>query len=555
MRAHLHGGLGGALRRAAAVAARARATGAPVDEAATQLSAEDAEGASRFGRRTLLKGVVSAAAAVPLGTAVHGSHRRGGAAPRIVIVGGGLAGIRCAHRLWTGRQVASTIYEWDDRLGGRVETIRNAFADGEIVERCGEFISSEHHAMRRLAGRYGLTLGNTDAYRRGTVDTFWLNGGRYTEAMLDADWHEFGWSLFQRAARSAPWPTTYRTRTPSSIALDNQSAAEWIDNTVPGGLASDFGRLCYLDVESEYGGPPEEQSALNVIYLLADDDSVPGSNIQPRKSPALGGTDEKWHVEGGNDQIVSGMLAELPRGATRVHQQLVALRDNGNRTTTCTFEVDGVVTDVVADHVVVTIPFNKLRDVDLRHAGLSPRKMAAINGLQLGNNAKIALQVAGNPWNADGYDGNMFAENLTVSGWDNSVDQPAPNSIFFDYLGGRPGAALAGRYGLAASVGVAPPALVADLLGGLEPLFPGFTRAWNAGPRRSLYSDPNSNPHLGGAYAQYRVGQYTSFGGIEGVAEGNIHFAGEHTSPDFQGFMEGAVTSGERAAREILGTL
>jgi len=541
------------------VSAEARATGVPVDEVAGRTAADDRGREARFGRRTLLKGLTSVAAvatAGPLGRHVHGSARRsGGTAPRIVIVGGGLAGVRCAHQLWTTKRVASTIYEWDDRMGGRVDTVRNAFADGEIVERCGEFISSEHHSMRKLAKRFGLTLGDTDAYPRGTVDTFWLNGGRYTEAMLDADWHEFGWSLFQRAVASAPWPTTYETRTPSSIALDNMSAAEWIDGNVPGGLASDFGRLCYLDVESEYGGPPEEQSALNVIYLLADDDSVPGSNIQPRKTPVLGGTDEKWHVEGGNDQVVTGMLAELPGGATRVNQQLVALRDNGNRTYTCTFEEDGVATDVVADHVVVTIPFNKLKEVDLRHANLSPLKMTAIDNLVLGNNAKIALQVAGNPWNADGYDGNMFAQNLTVSGWDNSVDQPAPNSIFFDYLGGTPGAALAARYGLVGSVGTAPAALIADYLGALEPLFPGFTRAWNSGPRLSLYSDPNSNPHLDGAYSQYRVGQYTTFSGIEGTPEGNIHFAGEHTSQDFQGFMEGGVTTGERAALEILRVL
>ena len=541
------------------MSAEARATGVPVDEVAGRTAADDRGREARFGRRTLLKGLTSVAAVattVPLGRHVHGSARRsGGTAPRIVIVGGGLAGIRCAHQLWTTKRVASTIYEWDDRMGGRVDTVRNAFADGEIVERCGEFISSEHHSMRKLAKRFGLTLGDTDAYPRGTVDTFWLNGGRYTEAMLDADWHEFGWSLFQRAVASAPWPTTYETRTPSSIALDHMSAAEWIDGNVPGGLASDFGRLCYLDVESEYGGPPEEQSALNVIYLLADDDSVPGSNIQPRKTPVLGGTDEKWHVEGGNDQVVTGMLAELPGGATRVNQQLVALRDNGNRTYTCTFEEDGVATDVVADHVVVTIPFNKLKEVDLRHANLSPLKMTAIDNLVLGNNAKIALQVAGNPWNADGYDGNMFAQNLTVSGWDNSVDQPAPNSIFFDYLGGTPGAALAARYGLVGSVGTAPAALIADYLGALEPLFPGFTRAWNSGPRLSLYSDPNSNPHLDGAYSQYRVGQYTTFSGIEGTPEGNIHFAGEHTSQDFQGFMEGGVTTGERAALEILRVL
>ena len=124
--------------------------------------------------------------------------------------------------------------------------------------------------------------------------------------------------------------------------------------------------------------------------------------------------------------------------------------------------------------------------------------------------------------------------------------------IFFDYLGGRPGARLTARYGLTDPVGPAPPALVDDYLAALEPLFPGFTGAWNAGPRRALYSDPNLNPRLGGAYAQYRVGQYTGFSGVEGTQEGSIHFAGEHTSPDFQGFMEGAVTTGERATAEMM---
>ncbi len=519
------------------------------------MAADEKDTDTRFGRRTLLCGFAAGSLAT-FGPAAGSVHGRGGlgdrSAPRVVIVGGGLAGLRCAHRLWTRRGLRSTVYEWDDRLGGRVDTLRGVFAGGQIVERCGEFISSEHRSMRRLAAGFGLTLGNTDAYPRHTVDAFWLNGGRYTEAMLTADWHTFGWSLFHNAVAAAPWPTTHLTRTPKSIALDNLSAAEWIDGHVPGGLASDFGRLCYLDVESEYGGPPEEQSALNVIYLLGYDDSVPGSNRQPKRTPALGGTDEKWHVLGGNDQIVTGMVDQLPPGTNQTGQQLVALRDNGNRTYTCSFDVDGVTTDVLADHVVLAIPFNLLKQVDLAGANLSTLKMKAIDTLTLGTNAKVALQVSGHPWNADGYDGNMFADNHTVSGWDNSVDQPSATPIFFDYLGGRPGTRLAPRYGLTDPVGPAPPALVTDYLAALEPLFPGFTSAWNAGPRLALYSDPNLNPRSGGAYSQYQVGQYTGFSGVEGTQEGSIHFAGEHTSPDFQGFMEGAVTTGERAASEIL---
>ncbi len=90
--------------------------------------------------------------------------------------------------------------------------------------------------------------------------------------------------------------------------------------------------------------------------------------------------------------------------------------------------------------------------------------------------------MAGNPWNADGYTGNTFLENPAVSGWDATDDQPASTSIFFDYLGGAPGADLASRYGLVGPVGTPPARLVADYLADLEPVFPGMTRAWDGGP-------------------------------------------------------------------------
>ncbi|HEY5109157.1 MAG TPA: FAD-dependent oxidoreductase [Acidimicrobiales bacterium] len=79
----------------------------------------------------------------------------------------------------------------------------------------------------------------------------------------------------------------------------------------------------------------------------------------------------------------------------------------------------------------------------------------------------------------------------------------------------------------------------------------GLAASWEAGPRIAWYADGTVDEHLGGSYSYYRVGQATGFGGIEGTPEGNLHFAGEHTSQAYKGFMEGAVTSGERAAREI----
>jgi monoamine oxidase len=119
---------------------------------------------------------------------------------------------------------------------------------------------------------------------------------------------------------------------------------------------------------------------------------------------------------GGNDSIVSGLLGELPAGTLQIGHRLVALRNVGV-TATCTFDAGGSPLDVPADHVVLAMPFTKLREMDLSGARLSPLKQSAFAHLQLATNAQVALQVAGDPWGADCYTGNMFAGNGAVGGW------------------------------------------------------------------------------------------------------------------------------------------
>ena len=89
-------------------------------------------------------------------------------------------------------------------------------------------------------------------------------------------------------------------------------------------------------------------------------------------------------------------------------------------------------------------------------------------------------------------------------------------------------------------------------LGGLEKVFPGGATKWNG---RAASSLPALDENLGASYSYWRVGQYTSFAGYEKVRQGNIFFAGEHCSLDYQGFMEGGAAEGARAAKEILAQL
>ena len=99
------------------------------------------------------------------------------------------------------------------------------------------------------------------------------------------------------------------------------------------------------------------------------------------------------------------------------------------------------------------------------------------------------------------------------------------------------------------------PDVIADakqFLGQIELVFPGLSPRWNG---RAAGSMAHRSPFFRCSYSYWRVGQYQSIAGYEQVRQGNILFAGEHTSVDWQGWMEGGAESGIRAAREVLAQL
>jgi len=547
MRKSYHAQLTAMLREAHAAAIESHVSGAPIDEV-TAMRAERNEAVQR---RRVLAGLGAAALAALFGTA-----RASGTKPSVVIVGGGLAGLACARALWLNRGIAASIYEWDNRVGGRVQTLRGYFANGLYAEEHGQFISSEHVRMRALAREYGLTLANANANLHGAPATGWYAGQRYTQAALNADWQGYAWKLFHDAVIAAPG-ATYLHANATARAWDHMSVTDWVDQYIPGGTSSPLGALCLADVISEYGSPPERQSALNLIYILGYDASRPGG-YQARNAPMVAGTDEKYQVAGGNDQIIAGLVNDLPQGTINLGYQLLAVRETPHRTYISTFQVGSGTVDVASDHVVLTLPPPPLRDVDLSRVNLNALQQRCIATAALGNNAKIFIQVAGVPWAAAGYNGTVLTDELVCGGWDASNTQAGgygkgADGVLVGYPGGKPGATLAARYGIAYGddSAPAPPAMVADTLAQLEPILPGISAAWQAGPQLAYCCDGNLDPHLRGAYSNFLVGQYTVICGAQSLRAGNLHFAGEHTSLAFQGYMEGAVQSGLRAAKEI----
>ncbi|MBV8994180.1 MAG: FAD-dependent oxidoreductase [Pseudonocardiales bacterium] len=535
-----------AIRRAQAVSRVARQMGCGLDEAEELFK--------RPVTRRAFLGAVGAAAALPgVGTAAGSPVRArysGRGFPRVVIVGSGIAGLGCAYRLWARHGIRAQVYESNTVSGGRIRTLSGYFEDGQIVEEHAEFINPEHTATLALAKTLGLRLDNTNRYPRGTHpgrESMRFHGKRWTQAGVNRDWHNWAWKLFHHSAYvTAPWPQLHDASTAGGRHFDRMSVTEWIDTYIPGGVGSNFGALCVAAVLDEYGGPADEMSALNLVYLLGQDAST-ASGSQPRKSPQLAGADEKWHIHGGNDQLISGLLARLPDGVLHLDERLVAVRRRAGAYR-CSFEGAGRIRDVTADHVVLAIPFTLLRSVDLSRVAVSPLHRKAINKEPLGSNSKLFLQFSSRVWNADGATGNCFDDGVVQGGWDATSYQPGRAGILVALPGGESALEWGRRYRLTGYSGRPPRAMIDTFLRDFDTLFPGVSRAFTG---RAYFVWSPGDPHILGAYSYLAVGQYTAFNGVQGQREGNLHFAGEQTSLNFQGYVEGALRSGYRCASEI----
>ena len=466
---------------------------------------------------------------------------------RIAIVGGGIAGL-CAALTLADAGVSSTVYEANTAgIGGRMHSDRSGYwSNHQISEFCGELIDSGHETILDLADRFGLAVDDlTAAQPAGTDDTYYFLGDFYPTSQADKDFKPVN-KVLQKLANAADYPTTWDNSTPTGRMLDHMSVYDWIETYVPGGHHSAFGRLLDAAYAEEYGANTSDQASLNLVYLLAfqPDDAHGHLSI-------FGESDERYHIRGGNQQLPEAIAASLPSGTVKQGWTMQSIRTNRDGSVSMQFSTPGRNQTVTADQVILCMSFAVLRTLDYSGAGFDQRKQTAITQLGAGRNAKLQLQFQNRLWNAQGSTGSAYTDLGIQNTWDVTRAQPGSTGILVDYSGGD----IAGGYAPStpySNAGSNPQvtAYAKQFLAKLETVYPGITNRWNG---KATLSTPFRDPLLNCSYSYWRVGQYTQFSGYEGVPQGSIHFAGEHCSQDFQGYMEGGASEGVRAANEILG--
>ncbi|MFN0250325.1 MAG: flavin monoamine oxidase family protein [Kofleriaceae bacterium] len=527
--------------------AHAANLGLDPEAAAAEVTAAQKDGPSR---RDIFFGALGAAALVPLAAACGDNIGDPNEGPQIAVIGGGMAGLTAAHYLRLAG-VRADIYESSMRLGGRMYTDRDVYADsGQLVELGGELVDSDHVVMMAMCQSFGLTLddlvADTDGLRQ---DSFIFHNGAFpnpSASMLLAEADIV--SAFRPVAMKMAEAIALEDDAAEFARIDNLSIPAFLQDECSLAPTTLIRRLLEISYLEEYGLEVEEQSAWNMIYLI--------DYATPDPFRVFGDSDERFHIHEGNDALTTRIAAQIAEDRIHLGHALTKVVKNGELFELTFSTLDGEHT-VTATRVIYALPFTRLREVDLAESELSEDKLAAIIDIGYGTNAKLMMQFTDRHWEKAPFlsgggvitdVGDSPSESQLGSGlqtvWATSRGQDGDEGIITNFVGGQRGVDMGA--GTAESQ-------AQTVLPWLEKVWPGISAKYV--PNSAVRMHWPSYEHTKGSYGCYKVGQWQVFYGTEGLREGNQHFCGEHCSEDYQGYMEGAAETGTLVAAEILDDL
>jgi monoamine oxidase len=448
--------------------------------------------------------------------------------PRIAIIGGGMAGLHCAYLL-EAAGVKATIYEASKRTGGRMYTARDMFPDAQVAELGGELIDSGHLTMRMLAKELDIQLDDRDApIESGEAkshEVWWVKGEAIPEATIVEQFKAVAPLMKQLLDDAESSDDAY-------AELDATPMDVWLDENLTD--TPELKSVLENAYRGEYGLELDQQSVLNLIYLIGSD--------EPEPFRIFGVSDERYHTHTGSETFPEKLAARLKTPVEREHELVeAAQRDDVYE---LTFKTRAGEKRVQADYLVFALPFSKLRQVELGKLGLSDEKRQVIDELGYGTNAKVMGAFKKRVWLEDYQTlGSVTADEPFQQIWDTSLGQPGEHGLLTNFVGGT--------QGIKSGEGSAESWYTKTVVPGAETVFPGSAEAYVKDSAVRMHWP--SYEWNRGSYACYMPGQW-SFWSTEGLPErdNTIHFCGEHTSLEFQGYMEGAAETGALVAGALL---
>ncbi|MFW2406078.1 MAG: flavin monoamine oxidase family protein [Gammaproteobacteria bacterium] len=473
-------------------------------------------------RRALLKAIGAATIAAAAPRVLRAQNKTD-----VIVIGAGLSGLASALLLQDAG-VNVQVIEGRDRIGGRVESLRNVPGNPEVG---GTAFGPGYARLVDAANKYGTELIDITP----TVPYFnqrqLVLGG---EAISAEAWPDHPKNPFPEQARAVmPWSIVPMTAAPTNPLKTPEA---WRD---PENAKYDISFNEYL---RQIGMSPESIALGYDVSPSWGASSHNLSALQPLSAYFFGGMQRKIAMptkiaghtaKGGNQAIPEGMARALKNGV-RMNQTVIGIRTgDGGAEVHCE---DGTV--YKADYVICSVPCAVLKRIKIDPI-LTGKQAKAVHTLMSQVINQLHLIPKKPFWEEDGMAPTMFSDGLTDFVFaERKGESPEDITSLTAWIRGH-NAELLDQ--LPDEQAIA--AVIADI----ERIRPAAKGQLEFGGYKSWYRDPFAS----GDWAVWAPGQITDFAADIATPHGRIHFCGEHTAVSNRG-MEGALESGERAAFEVL---
>jgi monoamine oxidase len=442
----------------------------------------------------------------------------------VVVVGAGFAGLSAARQLsGAGRSVV--LLEARNRVGGRV--LNHAIGGGEIAEAGGQFIGPTQDRMAALAREFGVATYPT--YSQGRLVT--LFGGNRSLGFSAALGNEYHGLISRLQTMSAEVPVDAPWQAQRAREWDSQTIQTWLDanGASPDAMAA-FGGVSDL-----WGAEARDVSLLFFLFYIA----AAGNEDTP------GSLDRLLSVQNGAQELrfVGGSHVLAQRMASALGDQLVLsapVRQIDSTGSLVRVSADGRTVD--ARQVIVAVPPALAATIHYEPK-LPTLRAQLFQRWPMGSLMKAEAVYERPFWRDAGLSGqSLIAGEAIRTTFDNTPPSGHPG-VLFGFIGGEKARPWSVRPADERKAAVLRD--LASVVGdaALSPI-DYFEVDW-----------PSEEWSRGGPVAYAGPGVLLDYGSTIRQPVGPIHWAGTETATYWNGYMEGAVRSGERAASEVLSVL
>lgn len=442
---------------------------------------------------------------------------------RIIVVGAGLAGLAAAYELVrVGHEVL--VLEAQERVGGRIQTLRAPFSDGLYAEAGGMRFPSSHDLTMAYVRKFGLrtaafTMGNPECY-------VYMNGQRLRQREFASNPSVLGFEVNAHERGLLPSQLWEQALQPIQDRLANEGEAAWR------GIIADHDEHSLREFLQQCHW---SEGAIEMFGLFSGYSGRMNASFIDIIRPEIGGAfQELVEIEGGADLLPRAFLPTLNRHI-RFGARMVGIEQSPD-SATVHFRTLAGRESVSGDYVILTTPLPVLRHIEVV-TPFSRMKQMAIRDVHYDASTKVLLQCRRRFWEEDdGIFGGGSVTDLAIRNlyYPDHHRETGRGVLLASYTWGED----AQRWDV-----LEPRDRIEQAIEDVSRIHPQIIAEFEVGASKSWHDDP----FAGGAFALFDPGQFSRLYEALCAPEGRIHFAGEHASV-FHRWIQGALESGLRAA-------